>query len=90
MKVQYNLLIKITRVYYNRAGHIKQMRGLAASSKAYPEVGNNSGNFNQGYVDHPIDKSKLTCLIHVNFHSLEQCKFLNDFDKRYDTSSNFK
>ena len=51
---------------------------------------NRSGNLNQRYVDHSIDKSKLTCLIHGNFHSSEQCKFINDFGTKYAAGSPFK
>ena len=90
IKVQYNLIIKFTRVYYKRDGNSRQIRGGAASSKSYSEVVNHSGNINQRYVDHSIDKSKLTCLIHVNFHSSEKCTFLNDFSTRYYERRNFK
>ena len=38
----------------------------------------------KSYVDNPVDKSKLTCLIHENVHFLEKCKVLNDFGTRYD------
>ena len=81
---------KINRVDSKRAGNIRQIRVVAASSKSYSEVVNHSGNLNQRYVDHSIDKSKLTCLIHGNFHSSELCKFLNDFGARYDARSTFK
>ena len=81
---------KITRLYSKRAGNIRKIRGVAASSKSYSEVVNHSGNLNQRYVDHSIDKSKLTCLIYGKFHSSEQCKFLNDFGARYDARRTFK
>ena len=81
---------KITILDYKRSGNIRKIMGVAASSKSYSEVVNHSGNLNQRYVYHSIDKSKLTCLIHGNFHSSEQCKFINDFGARYDARRTFK
>ena len=81
---------KTTRVDSNRDGNSRQMSGVSASSKAYSEVGNHSGNLNQRYIDHLIDRSKLTYLMHGNFHSSEQCKFLNDFGTRYDARRTLK
>ena len=38
----------------------------------------------QIYLYCPSNRSKLTCLIHGNLsHSLDQCKALRDFGKRY-------
>ena len=66
------------------------MIGVSASSKAYSEVGNHSGNLNQRYIDHPRYRSKLTYLVHGNVHSSEECKFLNEFGTRYSASRTFK
>ena len=42
------------------------------------------------YVDHPRDRSKLTCLIYFNLPSSEYGKFLNEFGTWYAIISNFK
>ena len=81
---------KTTRVDSNRDGNSRQMSGVSASSKAYPEVGNHSVNLNQRYIDHPRYRSKLTYLVHGNVHSSEECKFLNEFGTRYSESRTFK
>ena len=40
------------------------MRREAASSNTYPKISEISGNRRKGYVDHPNDRSKHTCLTH--------------------------
>ena len=36
------------------------------------------------YVDHPKDKSKLTCLIYESGNLSDECKILGDFGNKYD------
>ena len=60
---------KTTTSHTNRAGHSRKIRGVTDYSKTYSEKGNHAVKFKQRYVDHPRDRSKLTCLIHVPGHS---------------------
>ena len=83
MKVLENLLTNQTRAYANRAGHSRQMRGVATSSKKNSEMGNHTDKRKQRYVDHMRDRSKLTCLIHSPGHSSYECRVLNDFGTKY-------
>ena len=38
---------------------------------------------NQRYVYHPMDRSKLNCLINVPGNSPDECRVLNDFGSNY-------
>ena len=60
---------KTTTSHTNRAGHSRKIRGVTDYSKTYSEKGNHAIKCKQRYVDHPRDRSKLTCLIHVPGHS---------------------
>ena len=42
-----------------------------------------TGNQVKMYVDHPKDRSKLTCIIHIPGHSSDECKVLGDFGFKY-------
>ena len=53
-------------------------------------MSSSAGKHKQRYIDCPSDRLKLTCLIHDHGHSVEQCKFLNNFGTRYDTRRPFK
>ena len=60
---------KSTRAYDNRAGHSRQIRGKAASSKTYFEMSKHDGKRKKRYVDHLRDRSHLTYLTHDPGHS---------------------
>ena len=77
---------KYTRADANRAGHSRQMRGESTSSKTYSEMIKISGKHKKRYVNHPRDKSKLTCLISGPGHSSDECKVLSDFGSKYTKS----
>ena len=49
-----------------------------------------TGKCKQRYLDHPIDRSKLTSLIHGTSHNLEKCKSPNNFSTRYNLRRDFK
>ena len=40
-------------------------------------------NHKNSYLDHPMDISKNTCLIHVPGHSSYGCKVLGEFGSNY-------
>ena len=42
-----------------------------------------NGKRRKKYVDHPKDRSKLTCLIHDPGHSLDECRFSGYFGYKY-------
>ena len=45
-----------------------------------------AGNYRKGYVYHPKDRLKLTCLIHGPGHLSDECKVLGDFGCKYSKS----
>ena len=63
---------KINRVDSKRAGNIREIRVVAASSKSYSEVVNHSGNLNQRYVDHLIDRLSNAVIHHAVSYILKQ------------------
>ena len=64
---------KTTREYANCAGHSRKMRGEAASSNTYSEMNESASKCRKRYVEHPKDRSKPTCLIHVPEYSSDEC-----------------
>ena len=84
MKVFQNLLYKNpTRSVANRAGHSRINRGEVASSNTYSEMSESTGNHVKMYVDHPKDRSKLTCIIHIPGHSSDEFKVFGAFGFKY-------
>ena len=59
------------------------MRRGVASSTTYSEMSESAGKYIKRYVDHPKDRSKLTCIIHGPGNSSDECKMLGDFGYKY-------
>ena len=59
------------------------MRGESDLSKDYFEMSKCDDKRNQRYVYHPMDRSKLNCLINVPGNSPDECRVLNDFGSNY-------
>ena len=57
---------KTTITYSNCAGFNRKIRVGSAPSKRYSKMYGRSVKGKKRYVDHPRDRSKLTCIIHVN------------------------
>ena len=53
----------------NRDGLSSKMRGESAPSTTYPKMSKSSDKHIKRYVDHPLDVSKHTCIIHGTGHS---------------------
>ena len=53
-------------------------------------MGKHAFKSKKSYVDFPRDRSELTSLIHFHGQSLEQCKLLNEFVRKYAAASTFK
>ena len=72
---------KATREEATSAGHIMNMRGRYIPSNSYPYMGGRTVKRNKMYVDRPIVKLQLICLICGHGHSSEEFKILSDFGK---------
>ena len=70
---------KPNRAYANGAGIRMKIREESAPSTTYYEIIERACKCRKGYVDHPKDILKLTCLIHVPGHSSDECKILGYF-----------
>ena len=67
---------KTTSAYSNCTGHGRLKRGEDALSNTYSDISESTGKRRKIYVDHPRNRSKLTCLIHGHRHSSDESKFL--------------
>ena len=59
---------KTNRLDGKRAGHRRKMREIYSLSKSFSEMSIRAGKLKKRHVDHPRDRSKLTCLIQGIFH----------------------
>ena len=59
---------KPTRADAKRDGHIRKIRGEAASSNSYSETSESTGKHRNRYLDHPMDRSKPICIMHGQGH----------------------
>ena len=59
---------KTNRLDDNRDGHRRKMKEVSDLSNSCSGMSRRSDKCNKGYVDHPSDRSKLTCLIQGIFH----------------------
>ena len=71
-----------TREDSKRAGLSRKRIGESALSNNYSDINKSSGKWRKGYVDHPKDRSKLTCIIHGPVNSSDKCKVLGEFGSR--------
>ena len=46
-------------------------------------MSDSAGKIRKSYVDHPKDRSKLTCIIHGPGNSSNECKVLRNFGSEY-------
>ena len=67
-----NYYIKTTRADANRAGHIRKIIGESASPNTYSKMSESAVKRRKRYVDHPKNRPKPTCLIHVPMHSSDE------------------
>ena len=74
---------KTTREYANYSGHSRKMRGEADSSNTYSEMSESASKCRKRYTEHPKDRLKTTCLIHVPEYSSDECNVLGYFDFKY-------
>ena len=66
------------------------MRGESALSTTYSDIGKRTVKRKKGYIDHPRDRSKLTCLINGLINSSDECKVLKYFGTKYAKGRPFK
>ena len=74
---------KRTSSDFNRADHIRKMRGEADSSNTYFEMGKSADKLRKRYVSHLKDRSQLACLINGPGNSSDKCKVFGGFCSKY-------